>query len=67
MKHLDFTINNARGIASGLRIKKYQDGEVLARIMFEGFTHMGGPTQDEVMAWLTREQVDQLIETLQED
>ena len=68
MKYLDLTTTNRDGWFGGLYVKKYRDGEVLVKIFFAGWDHRTDEAeQDEVEAWLTREQVGQLIETLQED
>jgi hypothetical protein len=68
MKQPDLTTKNRCGFTEGLYVKKYNDGEALVKIFFAGWGgYMDPAQQDEVEAWLTREQVDQLIETLQED
>ena len=68
MKQLDLTTKNRGGFTDGLYVKKYGDGETLVKIFFAGWDHRTDEAkQDEVEAWLTREQVGQLIETLQEN
>ena len=67
MKYLDLTTTNRDGSIEGLYVKKYRDGETLVKIFFEGLSHSEIPVQDYVDAWLSQEQVGQLIETLQED
>lgn len=66
MKYLDFTNTDEDGLTEGLYVKKYRDGDVLVKIFFTGWTSLDEAEQDEVESWLTREQVKQLIETLQE-
>lgn len=68
MKHLDFTNENENGFIEGLYVKKYGDGEALVKIFFENWDVPSQTGfQDEVDTWLTREQIEQLIETLRED
>lgn len=68
MKYLDLTTTNRDGFIEGLYVKKYGDGEALVKIFFENWDVPSQTGfQDEVEAWLSREQVDQLIETLQEN
>lgn len=68
MKYLDLTTKNEDGFTKGLYVKKYGDGEALVKLFFENWdTSRQEGYQDEVEAWLTREQAGQLIEALQED
>lgn len=68
MKQVDFTNTNGDGFIEGLLVKKYRDGETLVKIFFENWdTERRESYQDEVETWLSRQQVMQLIETLQEE